>query len=97
MIIDSYDKESPAKINVKKNENAVQVDVVIYTFSQEIEKYVTDIVFATRYPERYNMADMKQNIQHLHGWRVCLNAEENPGKQQMIPVCARSKNAPDNT
>ena len=42
MIIDSYDNESPAKINVKKNENAVQVDVVIYTFSQEIEKYVTE-------------------------------------------------------
>lgn len=42
MIIDSYDNESPAKINVKKNENAVQVDAVIYTFSYEIEKYVTE-------------------------------------------------------
>ena len=42
MVIDSYDNESPAKINVKKNENTVQVDVVIYTFSQEIEKYVTE-------------------------------------------------------
>ena len=42
MIINSYDDRSPAKINVKKNENAVQVDAVIYTFSQEIEKYVTE-------------------------------------------------------
>lgn len=39
MIIDSFDK-SPAKINVKKNENAVHVDAVIYTFSQTIENYV---------------------------------------------------------
>ena len=40
MITDSYDDKSPAKINVKKSENAVQADAVIYTFSQEIEKYV---------------------------------------------------------
>ena len=42
MIIDSFDDKSPAKINVKENENAVPVDAVIYTFSQEIEKYVTE-------------------------------------------------------
>ena len=42
MIIDSYDDKSPAKINVKKNESAVPVDAVIYTFSHEIEKYVTE-------------------------------------------------------
>ena len=41
MITDSYDDKSPAKINVKKNENAVSVDAVIFTFSQEIETYVT--------------------------------------------------------
>ena len=35
MIIDSYDNKSPAKINVKKNENAVQVDAVIYTFIRQ--------------------------------------------------------------
>ena len=40
MITDSYDDKSPAKIKVKKNENAVQVDAVIFTFSQEIEKQV---------------------------------------------------------
>ena len=42
MITDSYDDKSIAKINVKKNENAIPVDAVIYTFSYEIEKYVTE-------------------------------------------------------
>ena len=42
MITDSFDDRSPAKINVKENGNAVCVDAVIYTFSQEIEKYVTE-------------------------------------------------------
>ena len=40
MITDSFDDKSPAKIIIKKNENAVKVDAVIYTFSEEIEKYV---------------------------------------------------------
>ena len=40
MITDSFDDKSPAKISVKKSENAVKVDAVIFTFSQEIEKYV---------------------------------------------------------
>lgn len=42
MITDSFDAKSPARINVKKNENAVPVDAVIYTFSHEIEKYVIE-------------------------------------------------------
>ena len=40
MITDAFDDKSPAKINVKKSENAIKVDAVIFTFSQEIEKYV---------------------------------------------------------
>ena len=40
MITDSFDDRSPAKINVKKNENAVPVDAVIFTFSEKIEKHV---------------------------------------------------------
>ena len=40
MITDAFDNQSPAKINVRKNEHAVQVDAVIFTFSQEIEKHV---------------------------------------------------------
>ena len=42
MITDAYDDRSPARINVRKNENAVKADAVIYTFSHEIEKYVTE-------------------------------------------------------
>ncbi len=40
MITDSFDGRSPAKINVKKNADAVKVDAVIFTFSAEIEKRV---------------------------------------------------------
>ncbi len=42
MITDSYDDRSPAKINVQKNEKAVRVDAVIYTFSEKLEKYVIE-------------------------------------------------------
>ena len=42
MITDSFDDRSPAKINVKQNENAVKVDAAIFTFSCEIEKYVIE-------------------------------------------------------
>ena len=42
MITEAFDNQSPAKINVQKNENAVKADAVIATFSCEIEKYVTD-------------------------------------------------------
>ncbi len=55
MIIDSFDDKSPAKINVKRNENALQVDAVIYTFSQEIEKYVTE-TFNCEKAGEYKMA-----------------------------------------
>ncbi|MBO4873309.1 MAG: nucleoside phosphorylase [Lachnospiraceae bacterium] len=42
MITDSFDDQSPAKINLPKNENAVKVDAVIYTFSHVIEEYVAE-------------------------------------------------------
>lgn len=42
MITDSFDAKSPAKINVERKPDAIHVDAVIYTFSQEIEKYVTE-------------------------------------------------------
>ena len=40
MIIDSFDRESPAKINPKRNENAPAAEAVIFTFSHVIEEYV---------------------------------------------------------
>ena len=39
----------------------------------KIERYITDIVFATRYPERYNMKDMKQNINFGGSPRASIN------------------------
>ena len=41
MITDSFDDQSPAKINVHVSENAVEVEAVIFTFSHVIEQYVT--------------------------------------------------------
>ena len=42
MITDSFDNQSPAKINPPKNENAPSVEATIFTFSNVIEKYVTE-------------------------------------------------------
>lgn len=42
MITDSFDNVTPAKISVRKNENAPAADAVIFTFSCEIERYVTE-------------------------------------------------------
>ncbi|MBQ6126608.1 MAG: nucleoside phosphorylase [Erysipelotrichaceae bacterium] len=42
MIIDSFDDQSPAKINPIVNENAETVDAVIFTVSQAIEEYVAE-------------------------------------------------------
>ena len=42
MITDSFDDRSAAKINPQRNEDAVKVDAVIFTFSYVIENYVTE-------------------------------------------------------
>ena len=42
MITDAFDNRSPAKINVKENENAVKAEAVIFTFSHVIEEFVTE-------------------------------------------------------
>ncbi len=42
MIIDSFDENSPAIIDLKVRENTIKCDVVIPTFSNEIEKYVVE-------------------------------------------------------
>ena len=42
MITDSFDDRSPAKINPARKEDAPKADAVIFTFSYEIEKYVTE-------------------------------------------------------
>ena len=42
MITDSFDDRSPAKINLKKRDDAVKCEAVIMTFSHVIEKFVTE-------------------------------------------------------
>lgn len=59
-------------VSVKDIVEAREVVKKIYV-SEEIEKYVTDIVFATRYPERYNLADIKQNISFGGSPRASIN------------------------
>ena len=39
MITDAFDNTSPAKISPPKNENAVPVDAVIFTFSCPAQTY----------------------------------------------------------
>ena len=76
MVVDNHIKgksqEVKPMIGVKDIVEARDVVKKIYV-SEEIEKYVTDIVFATRYPERYNMADMKQNIAFGGSPRASIN------------------------
>lgn len=40
---------------------------------EKIERYITDIVFATRYPERYGIQDMSQNISFGGSPRASIN------------------------
>lgn len=70
MITDSFDNKSPAKINVKKNENAVQADAVIFTFSHEIEKHVVSSYDCEKVGE-YRMACGQTSVYLLkyHGKR----------------------------
>lgn len=41
--------------------------------SQEIEKYITDLVFATRYPDRYGMEGLKNDISFGASPRASIN------------------------
>ena len=59
-------------VGVKEILEAREVVKQIYV-SEEIEKYITDIVFATRYPDRYNLPDMKQNISFGGSPRASIN------------------------
>ena len=59
-------------VGVKDILEAREVVKQIYV-SEEIEKYITDIVFATRYPDRYNLPDMKQNISFGGSPRASIN------------------------
>ena len=52
--------------------NARQVVNEVY-IDEKIEQYIADIVFATRYPERYQLADLKQMITFGGSPRASIN------------------------
>jgi len=56
----SYAKVNPV-VSVKEILNARKAVDEVY-MDEKIEKYILDIVFATRYPENYNLADLKPLI-----------------------------------
>ena len=75
-VVDNHIKgksqEVKAMIGLNDIVEAREVVKQIY-ISEEIENYITDIVFATRYPDRYNLGDMKQNISFGASPRASIN------------------------
>ncbi|MFJ1430751.1 AAA family ATPase [Capnocytophaga canimorsus] len=48
-------------VSLQQIQNAQQVVREVY-MDEKIEKYILDIIFATRYPEKYNLSDLKPLI-----------------------------------
>lgn len=59
-------------IGLNEINEAREVVKQIY-ISEEIENYITDIIFATRYPEQYGLDDLKQNISFGASPRASIN------------------------
>ena len=56
----AFEKIKPV-VSVKQILDAQKAVREVY-MDEKIEKYILDIIFATRYPERYNLAELKQLI-----------------------------------
>ncbi|HLV13607.1 MAG TPA: MoxR family ATPase [Xanthomarina sp.] len=56
----AYEKVNPV-VSVEQILNAQKVVREVY-MDEKIEKYILDIVFATRFPEKYNLAELKPLI-----------------------------------
>jgi len=56
----AFEKIKPV-VSVKQILNAQKAVREVY-MDEKIEKYILDIIFATRYPERYNLAELKPLI-----------------------------------
>ncbi|HIP26610.1 MAG TPA: MoxR family ATPase, partial [Flavobacteriaceae bacterium] len=67
----SWEKVSPVVSvdTIIKARKAVQE---VY-MDEKIEKYILDIIFATRYPEKYNLADLKDLINYGASPRGSIN------------------------
>ncbi len=76
LVVDNHIKgksqEVKPLVGIKDILDAREVVKNIY-LSEEIEKYITDLVFATRYPERYGMDDLKPNIGYGASPRASIN------------------------
>lgn len=59
-------------VGINDIEEAREVVKQIY-ISEEIEKYITDIVFATRYPDRYGIEGLKNDISFGASPRASIN------------------------
>lgn len=57
---DGFEKVNPV-VSVNQILNAQKVVREVY-MDEKIEKYILDIIFATRYPEKYKLADLKPLI-----------------------------------
>lgn len=68
------DKSQDVKPVVSTKEIMEARDVIkkIY-IDEKIERYITDLVFATRYPDKYNMNDMVQDISFGASPRASIN------------------------
>lgn len=75
-VVDNHIKgktqEVKPMVGVKDILEARDVVKQIY-ISEEIEKYITDIVFATRYPDRYGMEGLKNDISFGASPRASIN------------------------
>ncbi len=56
----AFEKIKPV-VSVKQIQDAQKAVREVY-MDEKIEKYILDIIFATRYPERYNLAELKPLI-----------------------------------
>ena len=59
-------------VSTKEIMEARDVIKQIY-IDEKIERYITDLVFATRYPDKYNMNDMVQDISFGASPRASIN------------------------
>lgn len=75
-VVDNHVKgrtqEVKPMVGINDIEEAREVVKQIY-ISEEIEKYITDIVFATRYPDRYGIEGLKNDISFGASPRASIN------------------------
>ena len=64
--------ELKAVVNASKVLEAREVINEIYT-DEKVEKYIVNLIFASRYPEKFNLADLKELISYGASPRASIN------------------------